>query len=91
MLLCCVVLVFSCESEHPEPKKVSSIMVKPTTLTLKSGDKATLEVSWTPADVSCTPLFSIDNSSVASIDAKGVITALAEGTVSYTHLRAHET
>ena len=84
MLLCCVVLVFSCESEHPEPKKVSSIMVKPTTLTLKSGDKATLEVSWTPADVSCTPLFSIDNSSVASIDAKGVITALAEGTASIT-------
>ena len=84
MLLCCVVLLFSCESEHPEPKKVSSIMVKPTTLTLKSGDKATLEVSWTPADVSCTPLFSIDNSSVASIDAKGVITALAEGTASIT-------
>ncbi len=84
MLLCCVVLLFSCESEHPEPKKVSSIKVKPTTLTLKSGDKATLEVSWTPADVSCTPLFSIDNSSVAAIDAKGVITALAEGTASIT-------
>ena len=60
------------------------VTIEPTTLTLLVGDTSTLNITVSPAETVAEIVWSSSNSEVASVDANGVVVALAEGTANIT-------
>ena len=60
------------------------VTIEPTTLTLLVGDTSTLNITVSPAETVTEIVWSSSNSEVASVDANGVVVALAEGTANIT-------
>ena len=79
----------SCNKEtggaQPQPKsQPQSLTLTPTTVTLKVGDTKQFTATVEPKDQAFTVTFSSDNEQVATVDAKGLVTAVAEGTANIT-------
>ena len=60
------------------------VTIEPTTLTLLVGDTSTLNITVSPAETVAEIVWNSSNSEVASVDANGVVVALAEGTANIT-------
>ena len=69
----------SCKSDEPEVKEVTSVKVDPTAALLKPGETKQLKVEWTPAEVKVNATFTSNKPEVATVDAKGLVTAVKEG------------
>ena len=67
-----------------EPRVKTEIAIEPATLTLLVGDTSTLTATVSPAETIAEIVWSSSNSEVASVDANGVVVALAEGTANIT-------
>lgn len=68
-----------------ETVKVSSVAIKPPELLLAVGEKETLELFIEPADApDKSVIFASSNNSVATVDASGVVTAVAPGSAMIT-------
>lgn len=77
-------LLFACGCKGKDDLKttVTSVKTDPAQMTLKVGDSKQISVSWTPAEVKATPSFSSNKESVATVNDKGLVTAVAEGAAS---------
>lgn len=69
----------SCKSDEPEVKEITSVKVDPTAALLKPGETKQLKVEWTPAEVKVNATFTSNKPEVATVDAKGLVTAVKEG------------
>ena len=80
-----VVGLGSCEREcsdvQPQP---TSLTLAPTEVTLKVGATQQLTATVEPTDQTYTVTFTSDNEQVATVNAKGLVTAVAEGTANIT-------
>ena len=66
-------------------KEVTSITLEPTSATLNVGETVTITATITPSDALNTDVtWTSSNPSVATVDANGVVTAIASGTVTIT-------
>lgn len=74
-------LLFACGCKGKDDLKttVTSVKTDPAQMTLKVGDSKQISVSWTPAEIKATPSFSSNKESVATVNDKGLVTAVAEG------------
>ncbi|MCQ2375330.1 MAG: Ig-like domain-containing protein [Salinivirgaceae bacterium] len=72
-LALCALAFVSCKDDDDKKKEEVKVTIKEATLSLKVGETATLTV--TPADAALTS----NNAEVATVDAKGVVTAVAAG------------
>lgn len=79
LLLACLLLM-GCE---PIPQDNHAVVIEPATIELIVGQSATLTATIEPA-MSAAITWASDNASVATIDANGVVTAIAEGTATIT-------
>ena len=67
--------------EEMESRPVTSIALNKTTLRLTEGENETLSVTYTPADADGRSVtWTSSNGNVATVDAQGKVTAVAEGT-----------
>ena len=81
-----VVGLGSCQRECSEVvPEATDLTLSPTTVALQVGDTRQLTATVLPADQTFTVTFTSDKPEVATVDAKGLITAVAEGT---THITA---
>lgn len=82
-VLATTLMVFAgCKPEpkpEPKPEGVTSIKVDPSSVSLEVGKTKELKVTCTPDDMTFTSTFSTDKPEIATVNDKGVITALAEG------------
>lgn len=69
----------SCKGKEPEVKEITSVKVDPTAALLKPGETKQLKVEWTPAEVKVNATFTSNKPEVATVDAKGLVTAVKEG------------
>lgn len=69
------------EEVVPEP---TSLKLNQTAVTLKAGETSQLTATVEPKDHTYTVTFASDKEAVATVDAKGLITAVAEGTATIT-------
>lgn len=67
-----------------EPPVKPVVTIEPTTLTLLVGDTCTLSTTVSPAETVAEIVWNSSNSEVVSVDANGVVVALAEGTANIT-------
>ena len=66
-------------------KEVTSITLEPTSATLNVGETVTITATITPSDALNTDVtWTSSNPSIATVDANGVVTAIASGTVTIT-------
>lgn len=69
----------SCKGKEPEVKEITSVKVDPTAALLKPGETKQLKVEWTPAEVKVNATFTSNKPEIATVDAKGLVTAVKEG------------
>ena len=67
-----------------EPPVQPEITVEPTTLNLLVGDTSVLSATITPTEIVAEIVWSSSNAEVATVDANGVVVAVAEGTANIT-------
>lgn len=81
-----VVGLASCSKECPDPvvPEATDLTLSPTAVTLQVGKTQQLIVTVQPADQTFIVTFTSDKPEVATVDAKGLITAVAEGTAHIT-------
>ena len=81
-----VVGLASCRGDKPTPvvTEATSLTLSPTAITLQVGKTQQLTVTVQPAGQIFTATFTSDKPEVATVDAKGLITAVAEGTAHIT-------
>lgn len=69
----------SCKGKEPEVKEITSVKVDPTAALLKPGETKQLKVEWTPAEVKVNATFTSNKPEVATVNAKGLVTAVKDG------------
>ena len=69
----------SCKGKEPEVKEITSVKVDPTAALLKPGETKQLKVEWTPAEVKVNSTFTSNKPEIATVDAKGLVTAVKDG------------
>lgn len=69
----------SCKGKEPEVKEITSVKVDPTAALLKPGETKQLKVEWTPAEVKVNATFTSNKPEIATVDAKGLVTAVKDG------------
>lgn len=76
----------SCDDDpiNPLPIEPVSMTLSPTAVTLKVGETTQLTATVEPKDRTFTVTFTSDNEQVATVDAQGVVQAVAEGTARIT-------
>ena len=85
---CPVTVIAHTEPEpepEPEPVAVTSVSLEPETLTLSQGESAILTATVLPEDATDKSItWTSDDETVATVDATGTVTAVAEGTATIT-------
>ena len=72
------------EEPEPEDKPCTGITLDKTSVTLNVGDTHTIKATLTPADTTDEVTYTSSDTKVASVDANGKVTAVAEGTATIT-------
>ena len=70
-----------CKDIIPQP---TALTLTPSAVSLKVGDTQQLTATVEPTDQNYTVTFTSDNEQVATVDAKGLVKAVAEGTANIT-------
>lgn len=83
-VLATALMVFAGCKKEPKVEEITSVKVDPTAVILKPGDSKQLKVSWEPQTKNVTALFTSDKPEVATVDADGMVKAVAEGTATIT-------
>lgn len=79
-LMAAVLAVAACKEEGPDPNVVTGVSVVPAEVVLDEGDTKTLDVEVKPATAVVTSVtWSSDDSKVAKVSKKGLLTAVGEG------------
>ena len=86
VLLLCVTLFFaSCKDDEKTTIKVESVTISKTTLSLVAGSSETLTATVLPEDAEEKSVtWSSDKTTIATVDATGIVTAVAAGTATIT-------
>lgn len=75
----------SCDRNKPTPAaEPTALTLTPTTITLKVGESKQLTATVEPKDQTFTVTFASDKPEVATVDTKGLVKAIAEGTAKIT-------
>lgn len=74
-----LLFAFGCKGKDDLKTTVTSVKTDPAQMTLKVGDSKQISVSWMPAVIKVTPSFSSNDESVATVNDKGLVTAVAGG------------
>lgn len=78
--ICILLMVISCQKE-PEVVKVESVSLNSTSMTMVEGDSQSLMATVSPSTATNKKvIWSSSNSSVATVDDRGTVTAIAPGT-----------
>ena len=82
--ICILLMVISCQKE-PQVVKVESVSLNSTSMTMVEGDSQSLTATVSPSNADNKKVsWSSSNSSVASVDDRGTVTAIAPGTATIT-------
>ena len=82
--ICILLMAISCQKE-PQVVKVESVSLNTTSLTLVEGDSQSLTATVSPSNADNKKVsWSSSNSSVATVDDRGTVTAIAPGTATIT-------
>lgn len=82
--ICILLMAISCEKE-PEVVKVESVTLNSTSLTMVEGESQTLTATVSPSNADNKKvIWSSSSSSVATVDDRGTVTAIAPGTATIT-------
>ena len=85
MLACLMVIGTSCKEDDPGATPVQGVAISKATITLEPGKTETLSAVITPSDAADKSItWSSSDAAIATVDAKGVVTAVKEGTATIT-------
>ena len=85
MLACLMVIGTSCKEDDPGATPVQGVAISKATITLEPGKTETLSAVITPSDAADKSVtWSSSDAAIATVDAKGVVTAVKAGTATIT-------